>query len=119
MIATDPFVFIHLHTCGDRFADLLLRSFKDARPIGVHLPRRMIPPPLAHLPALGFVRNPWRYYALWYTLHANRPRSGPLFRAVSENGTLDFERTVRNLLDLGVDGARLNAVLALMPERFT
>jgi hypothetical protein len=38
---------------------------------------------------------------------------------VSENGTLDFERTVRNLLELGVDGARLNAVLAAMPERFT
>jgi hypothetical protein len=121
MIATDHFVFVHLHTCGDRFAnECLLRLMPGtARPIGPHLPWRMVPPSLARLPALGFVRNPWQYYALWYSLHAQRPRPGPIFRAVSENGTLDFEPTLRNLLDLGVSGARLNAVLSSLPPRFT
>jgi len=120
MIATDHFVFLHLHTCGDRFVnEFLLRLIPGARQIGPHLPRRMIPPSLAHLPSLGFVRNPWRYYAMWYSIHSNRPRSGPLYRVVSENGTLDFERTVRNLLDLGVTPALLNAVQSTMPDRFT
>jgi hypothetical protein len=120
MIATDHFVFVHLHTCGDRFAnEFLLRLMPDARPIGPHLPWRLVPPSLSRLPALGFVRNPWHYYALWYSLHAQRPQPGPLFRAVSENGTLDFEHTLRNLLDLGVSSARLNAVLSSLPPRFT
>lgn len=120
MIATDHFIFLHLHTCGDRFAnEFLLRLIPDARLIGPHLPRRMIPPSLAHLPSLGFVRNPWRYYAMWHSIHSQRPRAGPLYRVVSENGTLDFEKTVRNLLDLGANGALLNAVQSTMPERFT
>lgn len=119
MIATDRFVFLHLHTCGDRFAEeFLLRLIPDARLIGPHLPRRMIPPSLAHLPAIGFVRNPWRYYAMWYAAHAGRPRPGAIFKVVSESGTLDFEHTVRNLLDLGVSESRLNAALATLPQRF-
>jgi hypothetical protein len=120
MIATDHFVFLHLHTCGDRFAnEFLLRLIPDARLIGPHLPRRMTPPSLAHLPALGFVRNPWRYYAMWYSIHSQRPRPGPLYRVVSQNGTLDFEKTVRNLLDLGMTGSLFNAVQATLPDRFT
>ncbi len=120
MIATDHFVFVHLQTCGDRIAkEMLLRLVPGARQIGNHVPRRMTPPALASLPALGMVRNPWSYYALWYSLQASRPNPGALFRVLSENGALDFERTVRNMLDLGVTGARLDELIARLPPAFT
>jgi hypothetical protein len=120
MIAADRFVFIHLHTCGGRFVtDFLMRFVPGARRIGSHLPRRLTPPPLAHLPALGFVRNPWSYYAFWYALQAGRAKPTPLFRILSRDGRLDFEHTVRNMLDLGVTGNLLDAIVAALPQGFT
>jgi hypothetical protein len=120
MIATDHFVFIHLQTCGDRFArEVLLQQVPGARQIGNYVPRRMTPPALASLPALGMVRNPWSYYALWYWLNLRQPNPGALFRVMSDNGALDFEHTVRNMLDLGMTGARLNELMAALPPTFT
>jgi hypothetical protein len=120
MIATDRFVFIHLHTCGGTYVtDFLLRSIPDARRIGSHLPRRLLPPALAHLPVLGFVRNPWQYYVLWYELQLKRSKPNPLFRIVSEEGRLDFEGTLRNVLNLGVTGNLLDASVAALPHGLT
>jgi hypothetical protein len=120
MIATDHFVFIHLQTCGDYFSkEFLLRRVPGARQIGNHVPKRMVPPALASLPMLGLVRNPWSYYPLWYSLQAGRPNPGVLFRVLSQNGALDFEQTVRNMLDLGMTGARLNELIAALPPTFT
>jgi hypothetical protein len=120
MIATDHFVFIHLQTCGDYFSkEFLLQRVPGARHIGNHVPRRMVPPALASLPALGMVRNPWSYYPLWYSLQASRPNPGTLFRVLSENGALDFEHTVRNMLDLGKTGAHLDQLIATLPPTFT
>ena len=120
MIATERFVFVHLHKCGGSFVnDFLMRFLPDARQLGYHLPRRLVPPNLAHLPLLGFVRNPWSYYVSWYCFQSQRRDSNPLFRVLSEEGRLNFENTVRNMLDLGVTGARLDAVVAALPQRFT
>jgi hypothetical protein len=120
MIAADRFVFVHLHTCGgDLVNDFFRRFVPEARQIGRHLPRRMAPPALAHLPTLGFVRNPWSYYVLWYSMQALRREPSPLYRIVSEAGRLDFEQTIRNLLDLGASGRYLDAVEAALPARFT
>jgi hypothetical protein len=120
MIAADRFVFVHLHTCGGRFVtDFMLRSLPDARRIGSHLPRRLIPPTLAHLPVLGFVRNPWSYYTAWYASQLRRSEPSLLFRILSEEGRLDFEHTVRNMLDLGVTGNLLDAIVAALPPGYT
>jgi hypothetical protein len=119
MIATERFVFIHLHTCGGFVTDFLMRTMPGARRIGAHLPRRQIPPALAPLPVLGFVRNPWGYYALWYALQARRTQPNPLFRILSEQGRLDFEHTVHNMLNLGVTGNLLDAIVAALPQGFT
>ncbi|HEY5102635.1 MAG TPA: hypothetical protein VII70_07615 [Steroidobacteraceae bacterium] len=120
MIATDRFVFIHLHTCGGSYVtDFLLRSMPDARRIGSHLPRRLLPPSLGHLPVLGFVRNPWHYYVLWYDLQLQRAKPNPLFRILSEEGRLDFEHTLANMLNLGVTGNLLDASVAALPQGLT
>ena len=120
MIATDRFVFIHLHTCGGSYVtDFLMRCIPDARRIGSHLPRRLMPPPLAHLPVLGFVRNPWSYYVYWYALQLRRAKPNPLFRILSEEGRLDFEHTLGNMLNLGVTGNLLDATVAALPQGLT
>jgi hypothetical protein len=120
MIATDHFVFLHLHKSGGTFVnEALLRFVPGARQIGYHLPRSLIPPPLAHLPVLGLVRNPWSYYVSWYAFQSRRAQPNALFRVLSDGGRLGFEETVRNMLDLGTTGERLDALTAALPAQYT
>jgi hypothetical protein len=119
MIATERFVFIHLHKSGGSFVnECLQRFFPDARQLGYHLPLRLLPAELRQLPVLGFVRNPWSYYVSWYAFQSQRPQPNALFRCVSDDGALDFSGSVRNLLLLGEDAPRLNRLLGLLPDRY-
>jgi hypothetical protein len=121
MIATERFVFLHLHKSGGSFVnDCLMRFLPDAQQIGYHLPRSLVPQPFAHLPVLGFVRNPWSYYVSWYTFQARRPQPNPLFRILSDDGQLAFEPTVRNMLDLGsaASNERLDKLVAALPRMY-
>jgi len=119
MIATDRFVYVHLHKSGGSFVnECLLRFFPDARQLGYHLPLSLLPTPLRALPVLGFVRSPWSYYVSWYAFQSQRPRPNALFRCVSDDGTLDFKASVRNLVGLGDDSARLDRLLGLLPDHY-
>lgn len=101
MIATNRFVFIHLHRTGGQFIrKLLLKHYADAKEIGYHFPIHMLPYCYGHLPVIGFVRNPWDWYVSWYAFNQVRPRS-PIFTVASDNGTLGFAPTVHNMLHLG------------------
>ena len=118
MIVTSHVIYLHLHKTGGTFVNEFLRRFvSDARYIGYHLPRRLAPPQFAHLPALGFVRNPWSYYVSWYFFQARRPQPNALFRVLSDDRQLDFERTVANMLDL-TTGRRLDALVASLPRHY-
>lgn len=119
MIATNRFVFVHLHKSGGSFVnECLLRFFADAHTLGYHLPASLVPPELRALPVLGFVRSPWSYYVSWYAFQSQRPRPNALFRCVSDDGTLDFKASVRNMLLLGEDDARLDRLLAALPGAY-
>ncbi|HET7777972.1 MAG TPA: hypothetical protein VFL07_05425 [Rudaea sp.] len=119
MIATDRFVYVHLHKSGGSFVNqCLLRFFADARQLGYHLPLSLLPAPLRALPVLGFVRSPWSYYVSWYAFQSQRPRPNALFRCVSDDGALNFRASVRNLVGLGDDHARLDRLLGLLPDRY-
>ena len=119
MIATDRFVYIHLHKSGGSFVnECLLRFVPGARQIGYHLPLSLLPDGLRGLPVLGFVRSPWSYYVSWHAFQSQRPRPNALFRCVSDDGTLDFKASVRNLVDLGNDPARLDRLLGQLPDRY-
>jgi hypothetical protein len=116
MIATDRFVFLHLHKSGGTFVnECLLRFVPGARVIGYHLPRRLIPAELAALPVLGLVRNPWSYYVSWYTFQAARNQPNALFRVLSEGGRCDFKGTLRNMLSLGSSAELLERLLDALP----
>jgi hypothetical protein len=120
MITTDRFVFLHLHKSGGTFVnECLLRFLPDARHIGYHLPRSLVPPQAAGLPVLGFVRNPWSYYVSWYSFQLERPHPNFLFRILSEEGRLGFEETVRNMLNLGAGSLRLDLLLRALPAQYS
>jgi hypothetical protein len=119
MIATDRFVYVHLHKSGGTFVnECLERFFPGARRLGYHLPASLIPAELQSLPVLGFVRSPWSYYVSWYTFQSQMAQPNALFRCVSENRRLDFSGTIRNLLDLGSSGDRLDALLPQLPAAY-
>jgi hypothetical protein len=120
MIVTNRFVFLHLHKSGGTFVnECLLRFLPDARQVGYHLPRSMTPPEAAHLPVLGFVRNPWSYYVSWYSFQLERPKPNFLFRILSDDGNLDFEQTIRNMLNLGAGSLRLDMVIRALPQAYS
>lgn len=119
MIATRKFVYVHLHKSGGTFVnECLMRFFPEARMLGYHLPSRAIPAELADLPVLGFVRSPWSYYASWYAFQSRMAQPNVLFRVASENRSLDFRGTLRNLLDLGSGSGKLDALIGLLPNAY-
>lgn len=119
MIVTERFVFLHLHKSGGSFVnECLLRFVPNARSIGYHLPRLLIPAEASRLPVLGFVRNPWSYYVSWYNFQAQRPVPNVLFRILSNNGRLGFDATIRNLLELGAGSPHLGAIIAALPANY-
>lgn len=120
MIATDHLVYIHLHKSGGTFInEALMRFMPGARQLGYHLPCRMIPPVLRALPVLGFVRNPWSYYVSWYTFQSSMAIGNAVFRSMSDDKSLGFAATIRNLLSLGQPGSpRLDALLEALPEAY-
>jgi hypothetical protein len=119
MIVTDRFVFLHLHKSGGTFvSDCLLRFIPSAREVGYHLPRQRIPAAAAGLPMLGLVRNPWSYYVSWHAFQAGREQPNALYRVTSDDGRLDFKSTIRHLLELATDEARLGRLLTELPADY-
>lgn len=119
MIIAGRFVFLHLHKSGGTFVNTgLMRFVTGARQVGYHLPRSMLPPQFASLPLLGLVRNPWSYYVSWYSFQKSRPQPNALFQILSAGGTLGFNATVRNMLNLDRNDALLDRVLAVLPGSY-
>jgi hypothetical protein len=119
MIATERFVFLHLHKSAGTFVnECLIRFVPGARRIGYHLPRQLIPAELAALPVLGIVRNPWSYYVSWFTFQSARRQPNALYRLLSENGRLGFAGTVRNLVELGTSRRELDRVIDALPPSY-
>lgn len=119
MIATRRFVYVHLHKSGGTFVnECLMRFFPDARLLGYHLPRSLIPAGLRDLPVLGFVRNPFSYYVSWYAFQSAMAKPNALFQFASADRSLDFAGTLGNLLDLGSDDAKLDQLLARLPDAY-
>jgi len=120
MIVTPRFVFLHLHKSGGTFVnECLMRFIPGARHVGYHLPCSMIPAEYVHLPVLGFVRNPYSYYVSWYSFQQQRPHPNFLFRVLSDDGRLDFNATLRNMLDLGAGSIRLDLILRSLPSSYS
>ena len=120
MILTPRFVFLHLHKSGGTFVNEgLMRFLADAQQAGYHLPWSRVPADHARLPALGLVRNPWSYYVSWYAFQRSRNTPNILYRLMSDDGQLDFEATLSNLLSLGGEHPhRFEELIGALPDHF-
>lgn len=119
MIMCDSFVFLHLHKSGGTFVNhMMMKCIASARRVGYHLPYAQLPAPFRHLPVLGTVRNPWSYYVSWYHFQQGQAKPNPLFLICSEDRTLDFSGTIRNLVTLESDPARIDRLIDAFPDHF-
>jgi hypothetical protein len=107
MIATDKFVFLHLERTGGNFFSELLLKFIPGEELGYHAPRSRLPARFAHLPVIGFIRNPWDWYVSFY--YHKRFRLD-ILRQDPALEHLDFASATRALLHLGSDRPPFNAV---------
>lgn len=102
--------------------EVVRKFFPSAREIGYHFPRELLPREYSHLPILGVVRNPWEFYVSWYRHQYSNVRYSPLknvlFGCLSDNRQLDFVRTIRNALELGVADDKLDLLIQALPEKF-
>jgi hypothetical protein len=80
------------------------------------LPREFLPKEYSHLPVLGTVRSPWEFYVSLYHYVWPRDAGSILVSWMTENGTLGFEGSIRNLLNLGVNSERLDVLIEMLPE---
>jgi len=118
MIATDKFVFAHLpRSAGTFVTGVIKKFFPSAYEIGHHLPRELLPKEYSHLPVLGTVRNPWEFYVSLYHYVWPKDAASVLVAWMSENGSLGFKGSIRNLLNLGVNDERLDILVEMLPER--
>jgi hypothetical protein len=116
MIVTDKFVFVHLPRSGGTFVSELIRKFfPSAKEIGYHLPRTLLPKQYCHLPVLGAVRNPWDFYVSWYYHVWPRDAETTLISWATEDGKVDFVGTTMNVLNLGANNQRLDALIDRLP----
>ena len=100
MVNTPDFVFVHLNKSGGTFVNTVLRELygEEAQTVGYHLPYRYTPDSHKNLPVLGVVRNPWDYYVSLYHFQKQSRKTNFLFDVFSENGRLNFSKTLQNML---------------------
>jgi hypothetical protein len=117
MIVTDKFIFVHLPRTGGTFVSEIIRAFfPSAHEIGHHMPRPLLPREYSHLPVLGTVRSPWDFYVSLYHYVLPKDAATKFVSWMSENRSLGFEGSVQNLLNLGVNDERLDALIEILPE---
>lgn len=101
MLISAHFVFLHMPKTGGGSVTRVLRETFEPGYLCAgpgpdpHLSWRHIPPEVATLPVLGYVRNPWDWYVSWYHFHrARTATSKRLWRSAFAEET-DFATVVR------------------------
>ncbi|NQV05169.1 sulfotransferase family 2 domain-containing protein [bacterium] len=112
MLITEKFVFIHVpKTGGDFIRRVCIRRLPEdwlvKTNIAKHGEDTDIPEEYRHLPRFALVRNPWDWHVSWYHYlmgsgrpdhHRDRVREqNPWFVDLTDDFTLDFPATIRNL----------------------
>ena len=98
MIATDKFLFVHLHKSGGTFINqAILSHMPSAKRLGYHLPYRYCPDEYRKLPTLGSVRNPWGFYISFYHFQANSKHPNYIYQVFSNTGEGDLEATLMSM----------------------
>lgn len=109
MIVTDHFVYIHTsRTAGTFLNKLIMEHVAGARLIQYHGHLKNLPAKYAHLPVIGFVRNPWDWYISMF--HDYRRKQQYVYKIVSDGCGTQAEDVIERFLNLG-DGSVLSKSL--------
>ncbi|MEM7563263.1 MAG: aspartyl/asparaginyl beta-hydroxylase domain-containing protein [Pseudomonadota bacterium] len=120
MIATDKFVFIHMHkTGGQSLNHIIERCIPGMQHIGYHYPANLLPEQYQQFPMIGIIRNPWDWYISWYAFNTRNP-GNPVFFIVSDGFQASYQETLRNLINLGDDSTQSRhyrkALIDILPD---
>jgi hypothetical protein len=109
---------VHLPRSGGTFiSGIIKKFFPSAHELGHHFPRERLPQEYSHLPVLGTIRNPWEFYISLYHYVWPKYAASILGSWMSENGTLGLAGSITNLLNVGVNDARLDDLIEKLPEQ--
>ena len=110
MIVTKHFVYIHTPRTAETFLNkLILEHVPGAQMIQYNGHLRDLPGEFSHLPVIGFVRNPWDWYASMVS--DNQRKQQYVFQIISNGGALQAEETVARFLKLGDDSVESRKLL--------
>ena len=110
MIVTKHFVYIHTSRTGGTFLNkLIMEHVPGARMIQYHGHLGDLPREYAHLPVIGFARNPWDWYVSMYCDY--RRKQQYVYQILSDRGVLGFKATVARFLNLGDNTAQCKRLL--------
>jgi hypothetical protein len=110
MIVTKHFVYIHTSRTGGTFLNkLIMEHVPGARMIQYHGHLGDLPREYAHLPVIGFARNPWDWYVSMYCDY--RRKQQYVYQILSDRGVLGFKETVSRFLKLGENNDRSKRLL--------
>jgi len=82
-----------------------MKHVPGARMIQYHGHLKDLPPKFAHLPVIGFVRNPWDWYVSMFNDYQHKQQY--IYQVVTEGGRIQFEEAIRRFLSFG-DGSALS-----------
>ncbi len=121
MIITDYFVYIHTSRHAGSFINrLILENVSGAQGIRYHGQLSDLPDEYKHLPVIGFIRNPWDWYVSMYFDYKSKKQY--IFEIISENGSLDFSKTIERFIRLGdeseLSNILLNKLVAQAPDNY-
>jgi hypothetical protein len=101
VLVCNKFVFLHLHKSGGTFVNNMMSAcIPYTKAIGYHFPYSKLPSSYRRHPVVGTVRNPWAYYVSWYHFQQQIKTPNALFMAMSNQNSLTFEETIKNLLSI-------------------
>lgn len=110
VIVTNHFVYIHTsRTAGTFLNKLILEQVPGAQMLQYHGHLGDLPEEFAHLPVIGFVRNPWDWYVSMYFDY--RRKQQYVYQIVSDRGVLGFRETVSRFLRLGDNSVQSRRLL--------
>jgi hypothetical protein len=120
MLITRQFLLLHVPRTGGEslrsacLAELPMTSL-IANDLEAATPYEELVEDFGDLPMLSIVRNPWEWYADWYS-HMTEvdadTRSGPIWESAFERGKSDFETTVRRACTgVGFDSPRTSPTM--------
>ncbi len=89
VIVTKHFVYVHTsRTAGTFLNKLILEHAPDAQMIQYHGHLRDLPREYAHLPVIGFVRNPWDWYVAMFFDYRRKQQC--IFQIIARGGAPRF-----------------------------